>query len=155
MLPVAATIAANVAGPLADRFGYRAVAVPGMLLFSGGAAWLFLRAGSEPNYLVDVLPGLVLLGSGIGSGPAILSGAGVSQVDAEHFSVASAVTQTARQLAGAIGLAILVAILGATDGGGATLEDFRRAFVYLGSAAALASLVATRLPSRSAVLSLS
>ncbi|MEL7157675.1 MAG: MFS transporter [Actinomycetota bacterium] len=40
LLPVAATISANVSGPLADRFGFRTVAVPGMLLFGAGAGWL-------------------------------------------------------------------------------------------------------------------
>ncbi|MEL7157674.1 MAG: hypothetical protein AAFN30_13880 [Actinomycetota bacterium] len=63
--------------------------------------------------------------------------------------MASAVTQTARQLAGAIGLALLIAILGATDTGDASVAAFQRAFIYLGSVAVLASLLATRLPSRS------
>lgn len=147
MLPVAATISANISGRLADRFGFRTVAVPGMLLFTAGALWLFLKAGDHPRYLVDVLPGLVLLGCGIGAGPTILAGAAVSEVDRENFSVAGAVNQTARQLAGAIGLAVLVAILGSTDTGEIDLDAFRRAFIYLGTVAALASMVATRLPS--------
>ncbi len=146
LLPVAATIAANISGRLADRFGFRTIAVPGTLLFAAGALWLFLRAGEDPNYLVDVLPGLLLLGSGIGSGPAILAGAAVSEIDRENYSVAGAVNQTARQLAGAIGLAVLVAILGSGAAGDIDLAAFRRAFVYLGTVAALASLVATRLP---------
>jgi EmrB/QacA subfamily drug resistance transporter len=147
MLPVAATICANIAGHVADRFGFRTVAVPGMLLFTAGALWLFLRAGEDPNYLVDVLPGLVLLGCAIGSGPTILAGAAVSEVDRENFSVAGAVNQTARQLAGAIGLAVLVAILRSADTDDIDLDAFRRAFIYLGTVAGLASLVATRLPS--------
>jgi EmrB/QacA subfamily drug resistance transporter len=142
MLPVAATIS----GRLADRFGFRTIAVPGTLLFACGAFWLFLRAGQEPSYLVDLLPGLVLLGCGIGSGPAILAGAAVSEVDRDNYSVAGAVNQTARQLAGAIGLAVLVALVGSSAGSDIELAAFRRAFVYLGTVAALASLVATRLP---------
>lgn len=147
MLPVAATIAANISGHVADRFGFRTVAVPGMLMFTAGALWLFLRAGADPSYPVDVMPGLLLLGCGIGSGPTILAGAAVSEVDRENFSVAGAVNQTARQLAGAIGLAVVVVILGSVDTGGLELDAFRRAFIYLGTVAALASLVATRLPS--------
>ncbi len=146
MLPVAATVSANVSGRLADRFGFRTIAVPGTLLFALGALWLFLRADDDPSYLVDLLPGLVLLGCGIGSGPAILAGAAVSEIDRENYSVAGAVNQTARQLAGAIGLAVLVAILGSGAGGEMDLAAFRRAFVYLGTVAFLASLIATRLP---------
>ncbi|WP_428122836.1 MFS transporter [Candidatus Poriferisodalis sp.] len=147
-LPIAALVSANVSGPLADRFGFRAVVIPGMLLFTVGALWLGVRAGPSPNYLLDLFPGFLLAGTGIGAGPAILNGAGVSEVDPAHFSVAGAVTQTARQLAGAIGVAILVAILGASASGSPTVGTFRWAFVFLASAAVLASLVATRLPAR-------
>lgn len=146
LLPVAATISANVSGRVADRVGFRNVAVPGMLLFTAGAAWLFFRAGDSPNYAIDVLPGLLLLGAAIGSGPAILAGAAVSEIDVENFSVAGAVSQTARQLAGAIGLAVLVALLGTSDSTDIDVDAFRRAFVFLGTVAALASLVASRLP---------
>ena len=52
-------------------------------------------AGPHPDYLIDLLPGLLLMGTGIGAGPPILAGAGVSQVHSEHFNVASAVPQTA------------------------------------------------------------
>ena len=147
-LPVAATIAANIAGRLADRFGFRTIAVPGMMCFATGAAWLWLRASEDPNYLVDILPGLLLLGTGIGSGPAILAGAAVSEVPAEDYSVAGAVSQTARQLAGAVGVAILVALLGAGEADQIDLANFKRAFIYLGSVAALASLFALQLPVR-------
>lgn len=153
VLPIAATISANLAGVFADRYGFRTIAVPGMLLFSSGALWLFTQASAAPNYLTDVFPGLVLLGCGIGSGPTLLAGAAVSRIDAENFSVAGAVNQTARQLAGAIGLAVLVAILGSTDNADLDLSGFRRAFLYLSAVAATASLVATRLPSRASAAS--
>ncbi len=143
-LPIAATVMANISGHLADRFGYRTIAVPGTLLFSAGAMWLFVRAGEDPSYATDVLPGLLLIGSGIGSGPTILAGAAVSEIDGKNFSVAGAVNQTARQLAGAIGVAVLIAILGGAAGD-IDLDSFRRAFVYLAIVAAAASLVAIRL----------
>ena len=147
-LPVAALVSANVSGPLADRFGFRAVVIPGMLLFTVGALWLCVRAGPSPNYLLDLFPGFLLAETGIGAGPAILNGAGVSEINPAHFSVAGAVTQTARQLARAIGVAILVAILGASASGGPTVGTFRWAFAYLALATVLAGLVATRLPAR-------
>ena len=147
-MPVAALVSANVSGPLADRFGYRAVVIPGMLLFTVGALWLSVRASHDPSFLVDLFPGFLLAGTGIGAGPAILNGACVSEVSPAHFSVAGAVGQTARQLGGAIGVAILVAILGVSASGDPTIGSFRWAFVYLGSVAAVASLIATRLPAR-------
>ena len=131
-------------GRVADRFGYRNVAVPGILLFVIGACWLYLRATSDVTYFVDLFPGFILLGVGIGSGPALLTGDGVSQVDSNNFSVAGAVMQTARQLAGAIGVAIIVTILGSDP----TTESFRAVFLYLAGVTFLSALVASRLPSR-------
>jgi len=43
-----------------------------------------------------------------------LSAAAIFDMDPENFSVAGATTQTARQLSGAIGGSIVVAILGIT-----------------------------------------
>ncbi len=142
-LPVAATISSNVSGRIADRYGYRNVAIPGMFLFTLGALWIRANAGPDPSYAFDLLPGLLLIGAAIGAGPPILAGAGVSEVNPAHFSLAGAVIQTSRQLSGAIGVAILVAILGSADT--ATVESFRWGFLYLGGVAALACLVATRL----------
>lgn len=146
MLPITATVVANISGRLADRYGHRTIAIPGMFMFTVGALWIRANAGPDPSYLVDLLPGLIFIGIGIGAGPTILVGAGVSEVNPAHFSLAGAVTQTARQLSGAIGVAILVAILGSADM--ATVASFQRGFLYLATVAALACVVATRLPAR-------
>ncbi len=148
MLPIAATVSSNLSGHLADRFGFRAIAIPGMLLFTLGSLWLRARAETDPDYLIDLVPGLLLVGTGIGAGPPILAGAGVSQVHSMHFSVAGAVSQTARQLSGAIGVAIVVAIITSQNSATPTVESFQWAFLYLASVAALASVLANRLPSR-------
>lgn len=147
-LPIMATIASNVTGRLADRFGYRTVIVPGILSFTVGAIWLRLNAGEDPNYVIDVLPGLMLIGIGIGAGPAILAAAAVSEMEPKYFSLAGAATQTARQLASVIGVAIVVAILGSAET--VTIDSFRWAFVYLIGVSATASLVSTLLPGRRA-----
>jgi len=148
MLPIAATVSSNFSGRLADRFGFRAIAIPGMLLFTLGSLWLYARAGTNPDYLIDLAPGLLLVGTGIGAGPPILAGAGVSQAHSTHFSVASAVSHTARQLSGAIGIAIVVAIIAGHNSATPTVESFRWAFLYLASVATLASVLSSRLPSR-------
>ena len=131
-----------------DRFGFRAIVIPGMLLFILGSLWLCVRAGPHSAYLIDLLPGLLLVGTGIGAGPPILAGAGISQVHPMHFSVASAVSQTARQLSGAIGIAIVVAIIAGHHSATPTVESFQWAFLYLAGVATLANVLASRLPSR-------
>jgi MFS family permease len=67
----------------------------------------------QPAYLAEWLPGTLLMGLGIGLTFPVLSAAAVSSLPAERFGVGSAVNQTARQVGGSIGVAILVVILGA------------------------------------------
>ncbi|HAF69383.1 MAG TPA: hypothetical protein DCL16_09705 [Acidimicrobiaceae bacterium] len=132
---------ANFSGRLADRFGHRRVAVPGMCCFIIGCLWLYQNAGASPNFFVDLFPALLLMGLGIGSGPTLLSAAAVSEVDPSNFSVAGAVAQTARQLSGAIGISIAVAI----SGSNADESSFRATFLYLAVVVAMATVTALRL----------
>ena len=59
------TLTARYSEPLITRFGARRLLFPGLGLVTA-ALVLFTRAPVEGNYVVDVLPVLVLLGSGIG-----------------------------------------------------------------------------------------
>ena len=86
------------------------------------------------------------MGVGIGSGPTLLSAAAVSEVDPSNFSVAGAVAQTARQLSGAIGISIAVAI----SGSNADEDAFRATFLYLTIVAAMSAIAALKLPAANA-----
>ena len=129
VLAVMAFTTANFSGRLADRFGYRRVLIPGMCLFILGCLWLYQNAGTDPNFVVDVFPALLLMGLGIGSGPTLLS--------------AAAVAQTSRQLSGAIGISIAVVIIGDA----ADPNSFRSAFLFLAFVVMLAAFLASRLHS--------
>lgn len=141
VLALMAFTTANFSGRLADRFGYRRVAVPGMCCFVLGCLWLYQNAGNNPTFFVDVFPALLLMGLGIGSGPTLLAAAAVTEVDPINFSVAGAVAQTARQLSGAIGISIAVAIMGSN----AEQASFRTTFLYLAVVVAMATLMTMRL----------
>jgi EmrB/QacA subfamily drug resistance transporter len=143
--PATVAVVANFGGRLADRLGHRAVIVPGALLHAAGVAWWLWRLGPEPNFATGWLPGLVLSGAGIGATLGILAAAGVSEVGPENFSVAGAVTQTGRQLGGAIGLAIMIAVLGEPDGLDPTLHAFDRVFIYIIAMSLAAAIIASRI----------
>ncbi len=64
------------------------------------------------DYLTVWLPGILIVGLGIGLAFPVLSAAAVSSLQPERFAVGSAVNQTARQVGGAFGVALLVVILG-------------------------------------------
>jgi len=152
--PATVAIAAVIGGRVADRLGHRAVVVPGTLFHAAGVAWWLWRLGPEPQFVTDWLPGLVLAGAGIGLTLGILAAAGVSEVAPEHFSLAGAVTQTGRQLGGAIGLAIMVAILGDPDDLQEALDRFDTVFAYIIAMSLTAAIIATRIrPTKNVVRS--
>jgi EmrB/QacA subfamily drug resistance transporter len=135
--PALSTVVAGPAGKLADRFGHRAVIVPGTLFFAAGV--MVLRsAGAEPDWLGLWLPGACLTGIGIGLAFPTLGSAAVRDVPGERFATASAVNAAFRQVGAVLGTAILVAIVGepATLAGALSVADA----AYLFSA--IAALVA-------------
>ncbi len=111
----AALIVAVVAGPssrLVSRFGERAVAVTGALIWAASAVWLATQAGLRPDYLGQWLPGLVLAGIGGGLAFPTLSSAAITSAAGQDFGTSTAVNSVARQLGAALGVAIAVAALG-------------------------------------------
>jgi MFS family permease len=105
-------VVAGPAGRLASRIGYRPVLVAGASCFAGGLAWYVAFVDAEPAYLAHWLPGTLIVGLGIGLTFPVLSAAAVSSLPAHRYAVGSAVNQTARQVGGAIGIAVLVMLLG-------------------------------------------
>jgi EmrB/QacA subfamily drug resistance transporter len=141
--PLVVAVVSGFAGRLAGRVGFRALLVPGSACFAAGLIWFALRVGSEPAYLSEWLPGTLLIGLGIGLTLPVLSAAAVSELPAARFGVGSAVNQTARQVGGAIGVAILVAILGPSDDPGGALRAFDRLWLYAALMAGLSGAIAT------------
>ena len=64
--PVMAAVFSVPAGRLSDRFGQRAVAIPGGLLCAAGFAWTIWQVGPTPAYAADFLPGWLVGGAGVG-----------------------------------------------------------------------------------------
>jgi fucose permease len=91
------------------RFGARRTLLPGLVLIAAGLA-MFARVPVHGNYLRDVLPVMILLGSGIGvSGPALMSLA-MSGATPQDAGLASGLVNTSVQVGGALGLAVLATL---------------------------------------------
>ncbi|MFN0030431.1 MAG: MFS transporter [Acidimicrobiales bacterium] len=120
---------ATVAGRLNDRYGPRVLISVGSLLPLAGTAWFVLRLGSEPNYVRELLPGILLFSAGFGLTFAPLNTAALIGVPDGTLGQVNAAFNTARHLAAALGTAAVVAILGT----GASLAAFDRAFLLLGA----------------------
>jgi EmrB/QacA subfamily drug resistance transporter len=94
------------------RFGIRGPLAVGMLLATLGLV-SFSRAPVDGNLLVDVMPGMILLGiaGGIAFNPLLL--AAMSDVDQTEAGLASGVVNTAFMMGGALGLAVLASVAAA------------------------------------------
>ncbi len=127
--PALSTVVAGPAGRLADRFGHRAVIVPGTLFFAAGV--MVLRsAGAEPDWLGLWLPGACLTGIGIGLAFPTLGAASVRDVPIDSFATASAVNAAFRQVGAVLGTAILVAMVGEPAGLSAALDASNAAYLF-------------------------
>lgn len=146
--PLVVAAISGFSGRAAVRHGYRAILLPGSACFALGLLWFATQVGSEPAYLAEWLPGTLLVGSGIGLTFPVLSAAAVSSLPSDRFGVGSAVNQTARQVGGAMGVAILVAILGSPDSTSEALAAFQRAWCYAAGMAALSGGIAALLGGR-------
>ena len=100
------------------------------------------------------LPGTLLVGLGIGLTFPVLSAAAVSSLHQARFAVGSAVNQTARQVGGAFGVALLVVILGTPHGLPDALNHFHVLWWYAATTAMLSGLACTLIsrPSQATVL---
>jgi EmrB/QacA subfamily drug resistance transporter len=94
---------------LVMRFGFRIPLSIGLLVAAVGLV-LFARAPVDGNFVVDVLPSMILLGVGAGMAfnPVLL--AAMSDVEPSESGLASGVVNTAFMMGGALGLAILVSL---------------------------------------------
>jgi EmrB/QacA subfamily drug resistance transporter len=94
---------------LVMRFGIRAPLGAGLFLAAVGLL-LFVRAPVDGNFLVDVLPSMILLGFGAGMAfnPVLL--AAMSDVEPAESGLASGIVNTSFMMGGALGLAILASV---------------------------------------------
>jgi EmrB/QacA subfamily drug resistance transporter len=91
------------------RFGARNVLVPGMALVAAGLAWL-MRAPVDGSYVVDVLPAMLLLGTGAGASFPALMTLAMSGATASDSGLASGLVNTTMQVGGAVGIAVLATL---------------------------------------------
>jgi MFS family permease len=140
--PLVVAVVSGSAGKMAGRYGFRRVLMVGFSVFTLGLIWYIWRVGLTPHYLSVWLPGTLIVGLGIGLTFPVISAAAVSSLEPSRYSVGSAVNQTARQVGGALGVAILVVILGTPSTAVQALRNFHHLWTYIAIMAATAGVVA-------------
>jgi hypothetical protein len=138
--PAMAALWAFPGGVLGQRFGQRYVGALGALLFAAGALWFRTHMTATPDYAFELLPAQLIIGAGVGLVLPTLSAAATGPLPAARFATGTAVLGMSRQLGSALGVAVLVAIVG-TPGAGAALDAFRGGWVFISLSALAASAV--------------
>ncbi|HEY1274312.1 MAG TPA: MFS transporter, partial [Thermoleophilaceae bacterium] len=106
---VIGTLSLRYSERLIMRFGARTLLFPGLALVGAGLL-LFARAPVDADYVVDILPSMLLLGGGAGLlFPALMTLA-MSGATPSEAGLASGLVNTTLQVGGALGLAVLATL---------------------------------------------
>jgi len=130
-----------IAGRLIRRFGPAVVAVLGSAVFAGGLAWWAIAIGPQPDYAGSMLGGMLLTGIGVGLTLPTLMATAAGSLPPHSFATGSAVVNMIRQIGLAVGVALLVVVLGASGSTAAQrLAAFHRGW-WVTAAIALAGAI--------------
>jgi EmrB/QacA subfamily drug resistance transporter len=107
-LAMAVTVLASaMAGSvLVTRVGARLPLTTGLVVFSAGL-FLLARVPADGHYVRDLLPGLVIVGVGLGTAFVAMSIGALEGVAEGDSGLASGLSNTAQQVGGALGVAVL------------------------------------------------
>jgi EmrB/QacA subfamily drug resistance transporter len=119
-------LVAPIAGRASDRFGSRGLVTVGMLLIALQLL-LFSRLGEDASFW-DLLPALLVGGLGMAMTMTPTAAAATRAVPVDKAGVGSAVLNSARQVGGTLGIALMGAIVAAEAGGVRTPEAFMNGF---------------------------
>jgi EmrB/QacA subfamily drug resistance transporter len=150
LMPWGATtvIAPQLAGRLIGRFGERRFLVGGMSLHAASLAWIALIARPHLPYVQLIAP-LVLSGTGVAMSLPAAQSAVLGAVTPQDIGRASGAFSTLRQLGGAFGVAVLVAVFATAGGYGSRLafsDGFAAAMAACAGLAFAAALAGTAIP---------
>jgi EmrB/QacA subfamily drug resistance transporter len=143
------TLSVRFSEPLIMRFGARAIVTAGLTLMMAGLA-LFAQVPVHGQYLSNVMPTMILLGTGAGlSFPALMTLA-MSGATPSDAGLASGLINTTAQIGGALGLAVLATLsashsshlLAHGEGTATALTSGYRLAFLIGAGLLLAAIVA-------------
>ena len=132
----------------------RAIAAIGLLVVAAGAV-LLAQASAGASFAADVLPGLVIIGLGVGMVFVPVSVTAMAGIPPQHAGMASGFLMTGHEVGAALGVAVLSAVAstaGSLTSAAGVVDGFPRGFLAAaGVAAALAVFAYLRMPAARAV----
>jgi EmrB/QacA subfamily drug resistance transporter len=110
--PAMAALFSVPAGLLGERFGARLVGAAGAAIMALSAIWWVTAMGAEPDYAGTFLPPFLLGGMGVGLSIPSITGVATAALPPTRFATGTALVGMSRQIGAALGVAVLVAIVG-------------------------------------------
>jgi len=104
-----AVVASGAAQALVTKTGVKPALLGGLALVGGGLVY-FTQISANGSYWSDLFPGFVILGIGLGFTFVPISIAALAGVTGRDAGLASGLINTAQQIGGALGLAILTTV---------------------------------------------
>src|SRR6266705_1227426 len=140
-LPLAVVIGvgAHVASRLLPRAGSRVLIVAGLVVMGGGAL-LFTSVSVGSSYLTGFLPGMLVVGAGIGLALPATAVTAMSDIAEDRAGVASGLMTAAHEIGAALGVAVFSAV--AVAAGGGIAAGYRHGFMVAAAVAAGLAVVA-------------
>jgi MFS family permease len=135
-------VSARIAPRLISRLGAARTLATGMAI-QGAGLLLLTRVPADAGYLGDILPAYAIVGLGLGFAQVAMQIAAFSGVDKDEAGLAGGAIETAREMGGALGLAVLVSI--ALSGSPDVTEAFHRSVLGAAILAAASAAVALAL----------
>jgi EmrB/QacA subfamily drug resistance transporter len=130
-----------VTGRLGQRLGAGATIAIGCTAFAIGAVWWALAQTLTPDYAGEMLGGMILTGIGVGLALPTIMATGTSSLPPHSLATGSAVVNMFRQIGLAIGVAVLIALLGEPHSASSTLAAYRAGSLAVAAIALLAAAV--------------
>ncbi len=114
--PVTAGCSTLVFSRLADRIGSIGLCRLGTMFQMAAVSWHLTQLGSEVNFWSDFAPGILMYGLGWGMSIPLLNGVALEWVEEKFFAETNGLYGTLRYASGAIGTAMVFALLTTTRG---------------------------------------
>jgi EmrB/QacA subfamily drug resistance transporter len=139
---VASMIGSTLAGNIKKPGMQRRIAITGILMFAASnAIWASSLYGAEPRFWVAWVPSGLLGGGGLGLSLSALSSAAATAVPPMKFAAGVGMNLTARQVGGALGTAMLAAIM-ASHAHPGSIDAFHKVYAVSTVIALLAAIAA-------------
>jgi EmrB/QacA subfamily drug resistance transporter len=151
-LAVGIILSAGAAAQLVTRLGFKPPLIGGLLLIAGGLLWFSQVPATGGSYAADVLGPSLLAAAGLGFAFVPVTIAAVTGTEPQEAGLASGLINTAQQVGGALGLAILATVAntqtqsvlhaGTHNASVALTKGFDRAFLIGAGFAVLGAILA-------------